>query len=116
MKALPLAVVLCLALGGIASAQISATLEQPQCYENVGCPHKDRITEAQTRGMSCENLRLVRNTIYHQRGFCFQTKRRQAEFDSSRCTVKTLAGLQLSEVEQANIATLEGIERRKRCR
>ena len=34
----------------------------------------------------------------------------------SRCTAKSLAQLRLSEVEKANIATLEGIERHKRCR
>src|SRR5262245_21618209 len=46
------------------TAQISATVESPQCYENIGCPHKDPISEEQIGNFSCENLWLIRNTIF----------------------------------------------------
>jgi len=95
-------------------SQIAAT--QPQCYENVGCPHKDRITEAQVRELSCENLWLIRNTIYYQHGYCFQTDRGRRTFSNSRCTTNSIGDLQLNSVEVANIAVLESVERRKHCR
>jgi hypothetical protein len=96
-------------------AQIAADLDNPQCYEGVGCPHKDRITDAQARGLSCDNLWLVRNTIFHQRGYCFQSGRGQKEFSNSRCAVRTVTDLKLSDVEKGNVATLERIERGKGC-
>ena len=116
MRALPLTVILFLAAYESAFSQISASLEQPQCYEGVGCPHKDRISEVQIRDFSCENLRLVRSTIFHQRGYCFQTARGRAEFDNSRCSSNSMSELKLSPVEKANIATLQKQEKRKGCR
>jgi YARHG domain-containing protein len=115
MKSLPLAVMLFFAACESSFSQISATLDHPQCYENVGCPHKDRISEAQIRDLSCQNLWLVRNTIFHQRGYCFQTTRGRAEFDNSRCSASSISELKLSHVEKANVATLKKLERRKGC-
>jgi YARHG domain-containing protein len=115
MKAQPLAVILFFVTCGSSFSQISATLDHPQCYENVGCPHKDRILEAQARDLSCQNLWLVRNTIFHQRGYCFQTIRGRAEFDNSRCSSTSISELRLSPVEKANVATLQKLERRKGC-
>ncbi len=115
MRALPLAVILFIAAGESSFSQISASLARPQCYENVGCPHKDRISEAQVRDFSCQNLWLVRNTIFHQRGYCFQTTRGRAEFDNSRCSSNSISELKLGPVEQANVATLQKLEQRKGC-
>jgi YARHG domain len=98
---------------GPSFSQIAAT--QPQCYENVGCPHKDRITDAQARDLSCENLWLVRNTIYYQHGYCFLTERGRKAFSNGRCSSNSIADLELNPVEQANVATLRRIERRKGC-
>ncbi len=98
-----------------ASAQISASIESPQCYEGVGCPHKDRIAEKQIRSHSCENLWLIRNTIFHQRGYCFQSGRGKSEFSNSRCTVNTVSDLKLTPVENDNVGTIEKLERQKRC-
>ena len=116
MRALSIAVVFLLAAGQSALAQISASIEHPQCYENVGCPHKDRITDAQAKELSCQNLSFVRNTIFHQRGYCFQTARERAEFDNKNCTINAVSDLKLSPVEKANVATLVRVERRKKCK
>jgi hypothetical protein len=96
--------------------RVLATLDNPQCYENVGCPHKDRISPEKAEELSCENLWLVRNTIFHQRGYCFHTARGRAEFDNGRCSINSIAGLQLNAVERANVATLRKIEAGKGCR
>ncbi len=115
MKILPLCVLMFFAVCGSAFSQIAASLDQPQCYEGVGCPHKDPIKEAQLKDFSCQNLWLVRNTILHQRGYCFQTKRGQAEFSNKNCTIKVVSDLKLGPIEKANVAKLEKVERRKRC-
>jgi hypothetical protein len=52
---------------------------------------------------------------FHQRGFCFQTARGRKEFDNRRCSANSVAELKLSEVEKANVATLEKAERSKSC-
>jgi hypothetical protein len=113
MRGMFLVLMIFFSAGGTAFSQIAAT--QPQCYENVGCPHKDRITDAQARDLSCENLWLVRNTIYYQHGYCFQTERGRRAFSNSRCSTNSIAGLELNPVELANVATLERAERRKGC-
>jgi hypothetical protein len=95
--------------------KISATVDSPQCYEIVGCPHKEIISEAQIQDFSCQNLWLVRNTIFHQRGYCFQTSRGRVEFDNSHCSSSAISDLRLSFVEKENIATLREMERRKNC-
>jgi YARHG domain len=113
MREAGIAIAIVFAGCGSSFSQIAAT--QPQCYENVGCPHKDRITDAQARGLSCENLWLVRNTIYYQHGYCFETERGRKEFSNSRCTTNSITDLQFNPVERPNIATLQAIERRKHC-
>jgi YARHG domain-containing protein len=100
---------------GPTQGRILATLKNPQCYENVGCPHKDSISEEQARELSCENLWLVRNTIFHQRGYCFQSARGRAEFDNSRCSSNSIPELRLNFIERANVATLRKLERSKGC-
>jgi hypothetical protein len=100
---------------GAANAQISATLDSPQCYENIGCPHKDPISEEQIEDFSCENLWLVRNTIFHQRGYCFQTPRGRANFDNSHCLADSVSELDLSPTEMHNVSVIREMERHKNC-
>ena len=113
MQGTSLVVLMFFAGCGTSLSQIAAT--QPACFEDVGCPHKDRITEAQARDLSCQNLWLVRNTIYYQRGYCFQTERGRKAFSNSRCSINSIANLKLNPIERANVATLQRIERRKGC-
>lgn len=98
-----------------AIAGILASPDHPQCYEVVGCPHKDRISAKAAGELSCENLSLVRNTIFHQHGYCFETKAQMEIFDNSQCHTHALAELHLSKVERANVATLQRVEKRKQC-
>lgn len=98
-----------------AAAQIAASMESPQCYEGVGCPHKDRIAEKQITSYSCDNLWTLRNTIFHQRGYCFTSARGKKEFSNSKCNVQAVSDLKLSAVEKDNVSTIEKMERQKRC-
>lgn len=115
MKRTVLATGIFLISGLAANAQIAASIESPQCYEGVGCPHKDPIADAQLKDFSCDNLWLVRNTIFHQRGYCFSTARGMKEFSNKNCSSKNVAELKLGAVEKANIATIEKAEKAKGC-
>lgn len=115
MRVLTLTAILAAAICGPAHGQIAASIEQPQCYEGVGCPHKDKISSQQIRAYSCENLWLLRNTIFHQRGLCFQTERGKRAFSNGKCSVNSAAEVKLSAVERDNVATIEAVERQKRC-
>lgn len=54
----------------------------------------------------CERLWYERNLIYHNRGYCFQTSRAKAVFDTSQCSTRapSLTAAELSEVERLKAA------------
>ena len=59
-----------------------------RCFEdlgNTGCPWKETFPRSQLRQLSCQNLWLVRNSIYDRRGYCFKTQDGKATFDNSDC-------------------------------
>lgn len=116
MKSVLPAAALLLAMGVASHAQIAASIEQPQCYEGVGCPHRDRITAAQIRDFPCDFLWLVRNTIFHQRGYCFRSVRGMKEFSNRNCKANSIEQLVLSDVERANVAILQAAESARGCK
>lgn len=54
----------------------------------------------------CEQLWFQRNLIFHNNGFCFQTARARAVFDTSQCTTRepSLTAAELAEVERLRAA------------
>ena len=89
------------------------------CFENLGttgCTHLETFSRDDLRGLSCQNMWYVRNSIYNDNGYCFKTKAAKAEFDNSDCFVKDAAKLRLNRHEQANVDRIVRVEKEKGCR
>lgn len=85
------------------------------CYEVIGCPHRDLFNRNDLRQLSCQNLWYVRNRIYDDHGYCFKTPKAIREFDNSDCYVRNAARLDLNRREIQNISRIREVEQRKGC-
>lgn len=84
------------------------------CYEIIGCDDEDRFQRSDLRQFSCQALWELRNTIYYEHGYCFQTDR-AIDFFGEDCDVEDAADLGFNRIEQSNIDTIKAVERQKRC-
>lgn len=107
-----------------AGAAIAVTMAAPvlaDCYDIVGCSDRDLFSRnysylASVRdGPTCDFLYQMRNRIYAEHGYCFQTARGQAEIGNDGCRTGNMAAIHLSRIEQANVATIQRAERAKYC-
>lgn len=97
---------------------IAASAAHAACYENLGrtgCPDTEVFPRSDLRALSCENLWWVRNTIYHENGYCFRSPRALAQFDNSDCHIVDAAKVPLNHYERANVARISEIESRRGC-
>ena len=86
------------------------------CFESgVGCTNDHAMPTAVLRTLGCEPLWTVRNTIYHEHGYCFRTARAQAVFSNDGCSVTDASKLDLNGFERTNIARIVKVERQKGC-
>lgn len=61
---------------------------------------------------SCQDLWYARNLIYHQKGYCFQSDRARAVFDTSSCTTRAL---RLSSAETREVDRIVALEKAQGC-
>lgn len=97
------------------SATVTPALAHDNCYEGIGCPHRDLFSRPELRRLSCQNLWYVRNRIYDDHGYCFKTAAAIREFDNSDCYVRNAARLDLNRREVQNISRIRQVERQKGC-
>lgn len=103
---------------------VAALRQFTQTYE--ACPiytaaAKDRLQTLETRSpalaptrqlSSCQDLWYARNLIYHQNGYCFQSDRARAVFDTSSCTTRAP---QLSSAEMREKDRIVALEKAQGC-
>lgn len=86
------------------------------CYDVFGCTNRDRFRMWDLmNGPNCEFLYTMRNAIYAERHYCFQTPRGVATFGNQGCVSADLNALGLSALEKANAATILQAERSLGC-
>ncbi len=86
------------------------------CYDVFGCSDRDRFRLGDlTSGPNCEFLYVMRNAIYAQHHYCFQTARAIATFGNQGCVSANANALGLNSVELANAATILQAERAMGC-
>lgn len=88
------------------------------CFDDLGrtgCPDQETFTRSDLRRLSCENLWLVRNSIYNANGYCFRTPDGRAQFDNSDCYVEDAAQVKLNAHERENVARIKAVEQAKGC-
>lgn len=110
--------------GLIAGSLVGLTLALPApafaaCFESLGttgCTHLESFGRDELRGLSCQNLWYVRNSIYDDNGYCFRTQAAKAHFDNSDCYVRDTAKLRFNRHEQTNVDRIVQVEKEKGCR
>jgi hypothetical protein len=86
------------------------------CFESgVGCTHDHYIPKAVLHTLSCDALWTVRNFIYDEKGYCFQTAKAQAVFSNDGCFVTNASLIQFNAYERTNIDRIVSVEREKGC-
>jgi hypothetical protein len=109
------------AIGLLAAVGI-VTPALADCYDLVGCDNKDLFSKhyddylgSIANGPNCDFLYMMRNRIYQQHGYCFSTARAISALGNADCTTKNQAAVPLSNIERANIATIQRAESIRRC-
>ncbi|MEM6887579.1 MAG: caspase family protein [Pseudomonadota bacterium] len=65
-----------------------------------------------TSGDVCSRLWYERNLIFHNNGYCFQTARAKAVFDTTQCTGRSPS---LTSFEKSEVARIQAAERANGC-
>lgn len=89
------------------------------CFEDLGetgCTDEETFPLRDLRHLSCENLWLVRNTIYDENGLCFRTARGQDYFDNSDCYIDDPGAVSLNTYERGNVNRIVQVESELGCR
>ena len=89
------------------------------CFENLGntgCTDSEVFGWSDLRGLSCQNLWYVRNSIYDDHGYCFKTAAAKAEFNNAGCSVNDAAQIRFNGSEQGNISRIVQVEKEKGCK
>jgi hypothetical protein len=79
------------------------------CVENV------YVKPQQVAGHSCEDLWILRNSIYKDAGYCFTSTRGQSMFDNTGCQHSDQALVPLNDYQRHNVRIIKAAEAAKSC-
>ncbi|MGF1649850.1 MAG: YARHG domain-containing protein [Hyphomicrobiaceae bacterium] len=79
------------------------------CVENVA------IKAHELKGRSCEDLWILRNSIYKDAGYCFKTPRAISWFGNGGCQHDSMASVPLNSLMRSNVQIIRSIERARGC-
>src|SRR4051812_21987758 len=88
------------------AAMLIATPGNAGCYEDIGCSDKDLMRMEDLLEISCGNLWHVRNDIYDDNGYCFQTERGRAAFPNYDCAFDVMEDVPLNDIERHNVEAI----------
>lgn len=97
------------------SALFAATPASSACFELIGCTDSEYFSQAQLRRLSCDALWTVRNTIFDENGYCFQTAKGQAVFSNVGCKYTVSGNVPLNKFERTNVERIKAVEAQKGC-
>ncbi|WDR06740.1 YARHG domain-containing protein [Devosia rhodophyticola] len=100
----------------VASLLAGTSGAMANCYEDLGCDNGRYFTRSEVRQLSCQVLWELRNSMYHQNGYCFKTQRGINSFGNEGCYISDQAGVSLNAYERANIGLIVATEKAKGCR
>ncbi len=85
------------------------------CFELIGCTDSHYFSTTQLKKLSCDSLWTVRNTIFDENGYCFQTAKGKAVFSNAGCMYTNSGSVPLNKYERSNIAKVKSVEAQKGC-
>ena len=96
-------------------ALLSAGPSLAACYEVIGCTDGDKFRKADLSEFSCQLLWDVRNTIYQENGYCFQTKKAKNYFGNEGCYIDDMEDVKMSSIERTNVGQIVAVEKALGC-
>jgi hypothetical protein len=93
-----------------------ASTASAECYDVFGCTNTStfRLSDLLS-GPNCDFLYTMRNQIYADHGYCFQTAHAVATFGNANCVTGDVNALPLNGYERANAAVILRAEHAKAC-
>ena len=82
------------------------------CFDSIGCTDRTTFAEVDLERLSCDRLWFIRNSIYRERGYCFQTDRGRDTFSNEGCVTEDVGRVALNHYERANVKAIHGVELR----
>jgi hypothetical protein len=104
-----------LAAALIGTGILAATPALSACFELIGCTDSQYFSLAQLRRLSCDSLWTVRNTIFDENGYCFQTAKGKAVFSNIGCLYTVSGNVPLNKYERTNVERIKTVEAQKGC-
>ena len=109
----------CARFGAAAFTTIVMLGSQPvnaACFEGgIDCTDDHNIPAWLLEQLSCDALWTVRNTIFDENGYCFQTAKAKAIYSNDGCQYTNMTSMPLNTYENANIMTVRSVEQQKGC-
>jgi len=96
-------------------ALLSAGPSLAACYEDIGCTDSDKFKKSELSDFSCQILWDVRNTIYKENGYCFQTAKARKYFGNKGCWIDDMEHVKMSSIERYNIGQIVAVEKALGC-
>jgi hypothetical protein len=86
------------------------------CYEDVGCTDSDRFSSRELASLaSCQVLWEMRNGIYAENGYCFETPRGIRAFGNDGCRYHNQSSVPMNAYERGNVGAIVKAERALGC-
>ncbi|WP_295559988.1 YARHG domain-containing protein [uncultured Hyphomicrobium sp.] len=79
------------------------------CVENV------YVTKQEIEHKSCEDLWILRNSIWNDAGYCFRTPRAIKAFGTHNCRYADQSAVPLNDYQRENAATIIEVEMAHAC-
>jgi len=97
-------------------ALLGAGLADAACFESgVDCTDDHYIPTSVLKPLSCDALWTVRNMIFDENGYCFQTPKAQAVFSNEGCEYTKVELVRLNAYEHANVEAIRKVEKQNGC-
>ena len=105
--------------GAAATAMVFVLTVSPgnaACFKSgVDCTDDHDIPASVLEPLSCDALWTVRNMIFDENGYCFQTAKAKAVFSNDGCQYTSMDSMPLNTYELTNISTIRQVEKQKGC-
>jgi hypothetical protein len=85
------------------------------CFEDVGCPSDHNIPIWLLKQLSCDALWTVRNSIFHDNGYCFKTQRALSVWNNDGCQYWNSGQVPLNSYERTNVSRISSVEKQMGC-
>lgn len=98
------------AMAAAMTTTASAGCHLIDCVDNID------IKPDEIKAMSCDELWLLRNSIYDDAGFCFASPKAAEHFSNQGCTYTDERLVPLNDYQRSNIQVFRGMEAKKGCK